>query len=307
MTVATFAGRDMISMRDFDKQQITDLLAACVEFETEKRPLLKDRVLGTLFFEPSTRTRLSFESAMKRLGGASIGFADQSTSSTMKGESLWDTIKVVEGYCDAIVIRHPAEGSARLAAEAATIPVINGGDGANQHPTQTLLDLYTIWKRAGRIDGLKVAFVGDLKYGRTVHSLIRSLSLFGCRFWLISPSSLSLPAYILEDLDAQQLEAVQAKELAAIPSDIDILYVTRIQRERFPDPVEFEQVRNAYQLDESVVDGFSDKLTLMHPLPRTNELDRSLDSRPGSAYFDQAHNGVVVRKTILALLLGAKS
>jgi aspartate carbamoyltransferase catalytic subunit len=304
MKVQPFKQSDMISMRDFDRDQIEELLRCCDHFEHETRPLLKDRVLGTLFFEPSTRTRLSFESAMKRLGGTTIGFSDQSTSSTTKGESLWDTIRVVEGYCDIIVIRHPAEGSARLAAEATQCPVINGGDGANQHPTQTMLDLFTIHRRAGRLEGLKVGLVGDLKYGRTVHSLIRSLSLFGCRFWLVSPPTLALPGHFLEDLYSDGVDTVQTTDLESLPRDLDILYVTRIQEERFPDPVELERVRNTYQIDRAAVSRFTDQLTIMHPLPRTNELDRDLDSHPGSAYFDQAHNGVVVRKTILALLLG---
>lgn len=302
----SFKGRDMISMRDFSKDEISELFEHCGSLERMTRPILADRVMGTLFFEPSTRTRLSFESAIKRLGGNSIGFADKSTSSTTKGESLWDTIKVVEGYCDIIVIRHPAEGSARLAAEAASIPVINGGDGANQHPTQTLLDLYTIRKRAGRIEDLKVAVIGDLKYGRTAHSLIESLSLFHCQFWLISPPSLALPAHFQEELREGGTEFTEAHDLGAIPADVDILYVTRIQSERFPDPIELEKVRNTYQVNASIMERLSDRVTLMHPLPRTNELDRSLDSHPGAAYFDQAHNGVVVRKTILSLLLGVE-
>lgn len=305
MKTVPFPDQDLISMRDFDRDQILEILRCCDVLENETRPLLKNRVLGTLFFEPSTRTRLSFESAMKRLGGTTIGFADQSTSSTTKGESLWDTIRVVEGYCDILVIRHPAEGSARLAADASKRPVINGGDGANQHPTQTLLDLFTIHRRAGRLDGLKVGFVGDLKYGRTVHSLIRSLSLFDCQFWLVSPPTLTLPGHFLEDLYEGKVASVQTADLESLPRDLDILYVTRIQGERFPDPLELERVRNAYQVDRASVERFH-HLTIMHPLPRTNELNRDLDSHPGSAYFDQAHNGVVVRKTILALLLGVE-
>lgn len=293
-------------MRDFDREQILELLAHCRRFETLDQPLLGGKVLGSLFFEPSTRTRLSFESAMKRLGGQTVGFTDAVASSTVKGESLWDTVRVVEGYCDCIVIRHPLEGSARLAAEATRNPVINGGDGSNQHPTQTLLDLYTIHKRNGRLEGLKIAFVGDLKYGRTVHSLIRTLSLFpDNELWLVSPPSLRLPPHFLEDLIQCGGRYQEADDLRECPADLDILYVTRIQSERFPDPVELERVRNSYLLNPSTVSRFRDSVTLLHPLPRTNELDRKLDSHPGAAYFDQAHNGVVVRKTLLALLMGA--
>ena len=292
-------------MRDFDREQIHELLDQCIRFENVKEPLLQGRLLGSLFFEPSTRTRLSFESAMKRLGGQTVGFTDAVNTSSSKGESLWDTIRVVEGYCDCILIRHPLEGSARLAAEAARKPVINGGDGSNQHPTQTLLDLYTIHKRAGRLNNLKIAFVGDLKYGRTVHSLIRTLSLFDAQVWLVAPPSLALPGHFVEDLGGIGVEYTEVEDLAACPTDLDMIYMTRIQEERFPDQIEFEQVRNSYQLSATNVERFDDTITILHPLPRTNELDRALDSHPGAAYFDQAHNGVVVRKTLLALLMGA--
>jgi len=301
---ADFAGTDFLSMRDFDREQILSLLGHCKRFEAPPEPLLHGRLLGSLFFEPSTRTRLSFESAMKRLGGQTVGFADVVSSSVTKGESLWDTIRVVEGYCDAILIRHPAEGAARLAAEATRKPVINGGDGSNQHPTQTMLDLYTIQRRAGRLDGLKVAFVGDLKFGRTVHSLIRTLSHFDAEVWLVSPPSLRLPTHFKEDLPDGGAGCREVDDLAACPADLDILYMTRIQEERFPDPIELEQVRNSYQLTVADVERFDDKLTMLHPLPRTTELDRALDSHPGAAWFDQAHHGVIVRMTLLALLMG---
>ena len=298
-------GRDVISMRDFGREEIKTVLARCDEFERNPRPVLKGKVLANLFFEPSTRTRLSFDAAMKRLGGQTIGFADAISTSISKGESLWDTIRVAEGYCDVIVIRHPAEGSARLAAEATSLPVINGGDGSNQHPTQTLLDLYTLQKRTGRIAGLTVAFVGDLKYGRTVHSLIRSLSLFGAKLWLVSPPSLRLPDDFKEDLAEAETSHVEVEDLSAVPADVDVLYVTRIQKERFADPVEYERVRADYQVTPATVQRFGGKLTLMHPLPRVNELHAALDSHPGAAWFDQARNGVVVRQTLLALVLGA--
>jgi len=298
-------GRDVISMRDFGRDEIRGILARCRDFERRRKPLLRGRVLANLFFEPSTRTRLSFDAAMKRLGGQTIGFADAISTSISKGESLWDTIRVAEGYCDVIVIRHPAEGSARLAAEATALPVINGGDGSNQHPTQTLLDLYTLQKRTGRIEELKVAFVGDLKYGRTVHSLIRSLSLFGAKLWLVSPAVLRLPGDFLEDLAAAGTSYVQVEEIAAVPADVDVLYVTRIQKERFADPVEYERIRADYQVTPATVERFGPRLTLMHPLPRVSELHAALDAHPGAAWFDQARNGMVVRQALLALVLGA--
>ena len=305
MKKKNLVGRDVISMRDFERDEILAILERCREFEKNKKPLLQGKVLANLFFEPSTRTRLSFDAAMKRLGGQTIGFADSLATSISKGESLWDTIRVAEGYCDVMVIRHPAEGSARLAAEATKLPVINGGDGSNQHPTQTLLDLYTLQKRTGRIEGIKVAFVGDLKYGRTVHSLIRSLSLFGAELWLVSPASLKLPADFTEDLGSIGTKYAEVEDLAHVPADVDVLYVTRIQKERFADPVEYERIRNAYQVTPATVQRFGERLTLMHPLPRVNELHPALDDHPGAAWFDQAHNGVVVRETLLALVLGA--
>jgi len=297
--------RDVISMRDFDRADVVAILERCREFERNKKPLLQGKVLANLFFEPSTRTRLSFDAAMKRLGGTTIGFADAVSTSTSKGESLWDTIRGAEGYCDVIVLRHPAEGSARLAAEATRLPVINGGDGSNQHPTQTLVDLYTLMKRTGRIEGLKVAFVGDLKYGRTVHSLIRMLSIFGAKLCLVAPPSLQLPPDHLEDLLEDATATAAGNDLTCVPDDIDVIYLTRIQKERFADAVEYERVRNAYQVAPANVARFGPKVTLMHPLPRVNEVHPALDDHPGAAWFDQARNGVVVRQTLLALVLGA--
>ncbi|MBL8842030.1 MAG: aspartate carbamoyltransferase [Planctomycetes bacterium] len=298
-------GRDVISMRDFEAAEIRAILEQCGRFAKSREPLLQGKVLANLFFEPSTRTRLSFDAAMKRLGGATIGFADALSTSISKGESLWDTIRVAEGYCDIMVIRHPAEGSARLAAEATRVPVINGGDGSNQHPTQTLLDLYTLKQRTGRIEELKIAFVGDLKYGRTVHSLIRSLSWFKAELWLVSPPSLRLPEDFLEDLRESGTRHHIVEEIAAIPDAVDVLYLTRIQKERFADAIEYERVRNAYQVNPTNVARFGPKVTLMHPLPRVNEIHAALDSHPGAAWFDQAHNGVIVRQALLALCLGA--
>ncbi|MEW6745413.1 MAG: aspartate carbamoyltransferase [Planctomycetota bacterium] len=298
------AGRDMISVRDFTREEILFILGVARQFEQERRPLLQGKVLATLFYEPSTRTRLSFESAMTRLGGSYLGFADMRVSSTTKGESLQDTIRVVEGYCDIILIRHPVEGAARLAAETTKLPVVNGGDGANQHPTQTLLDLYTIRESRGRLEGLKVAFLGDLKYGRTVHSLIEVLAKFGNLFSLIAPPGLGLPRDLLEDLDEAHVQYEAAETLSALDPGVDVIYTTRIQKERFPDALEYERVQNTYHLDRAAISRFRDDVTIMHPLPRVTEIDPELDAHPGSAYFLQARNGVTVRKAILSLLLG---
>jgi aspartate carbamoyltransferase catalytic subunit len=298
------AGRDLVSMRDISREEILGFLDEAALFEGYDRPILRGKVLGSLFFEPSTRTNLSFSSAMQRLGGNVIGFADARISSTAKGESLADTIRVVENYCDIMLIRHPLEGAARLAAESTSRPVINAGDGTNQHPTQTLLDLYTIRQRRGRLDNLKIAFIGDLKYSRTVHSLIETLTHFDNELFLVSPPSLRMPPEFLEDLDARGTVYSEDEDFFSIASDVDILYTTRIQQERFPDPVEYEKVKNAYRIDRASIERIGGSVTVMHPLPRLAEISRDLDSYPGSAYFDQAANGVTVRKAVLSLLLG---
>ncbi|HTE05688.1 MAG TPA: aspartate carbamoyltransferase [Planctomycetota bacterium] len=298
------AGRDLISMRDITREELLAFLDEAVHFEGFTRPILQGKVLGSLFFEPSTRTNLSFSSAMQRLGGDVIGFADAKVSSTAKGESLVDTIRVVENYCDIMLIRHPLEGAARLAAESTRLPVINAGDGTNQHPTQTLLDLYTIRQKRGRLDNLKIAFIGDLKYSRTVHSLIETLTHFDNEIFLVSPPSLRMPPEFLEELDARGTVYSEDEDFFSIASDVDILYTTRIQQERFPDAVEYEKVKNAYRIDRASIERIGGSVTVMHPLPRLQEISRDLDSYPGSAYFDQARNGVTVRKAVLSLLLG---
>jgi len=300
----SLAGRDLVSMRDISREDLLAILDEAVEFEDYERPILRGKVLGSLFFEPSTRTNLSFTSAMQRLGGSTLGFADAKVSSTAKGESLVDTIRVVENYCDIVLIRHPLEGAARLAAESTAKPVINAGDGTNQHPTQTLLDLYTIRQRRGRLDNLKIAFIGDLKYSRTVHSLIETLTHFDNELFLVSPQSLRLPREFLEELDARGTVYSEDENFFSIAPDVDILYTTRIQQERFPDPVEYEKVKNAYRIDRAAIERIGGNVTVMHPLPRLNEIARDLDDYPGSAYFDQARNGVTVRKAVLSLLLG---
>ena len=304
--VDRFQGRDILSTRDFTREEILFVLDAARRFEGESRPLLAGRVLATLFFEPSTRTRLSFESAMKRLGGSTIGFADPTVSSAAKGETLHDTVRVVEGYCDAIVIRHPREGAARVAAEATRLPVINGGDGSNQHPTQTFIDLYTIREAQGRADGLHIGFLGDLKYGRAAHALITAAAALGNHLTLVSPVELRLPPSILEEIKEAGGRATQTADLEAAIRDLDVLYVTRIQQERFPDPMEYERVRNAYRVDRRALELGKKGLSVLHPLPRVREIDPDVDSMEGALYFRQAHNGVTVRKALLALLMGVK-
>lgn len=300
-----FAGRDLISMRDFGRDELVAFLDEAERYEDYDEPLLRGKVLGSLFFEPSTRTSLSFQSAMQRLGGTVLGFAEAKMSSTAKGESLADTIRVVENYCDIVLIRHPMEGAARLAAENTSLPVINAGDGTNQHPTQTLLDMYTMRRRCGRLDNLRIAFLGDLKYSRTVHSLIETLSHFDNEVFLISPPTLRIPADFLDELDARGTVYHEDEDYFSVASHVDVLYMTRIQRERFPDPIEYEKVKNAYRIDRATVEKLGDgTTTVMHPLPRLNEVARDMDAYPGAAYFDQVKNGVTVRKAVLSLLLG---
>ena len=320
--VDRFKGRDILSTRDFTREEILFVLDAASLFAgraagdrasddrasddraSDDMGLLRGKVLATLFFEPSTRTRLSFETAMKRLGGNTIGFADAGVSSAAKGESLHDTVRVVEGYCDAIVIRHPREGAARVAAEATRLPVINGGDGSNQHPTQTFIDLYTIREAQGKVSGLNIGFLGDLKYGRAAHALVTAAAAMGNQLTLISPVELRLPSPIMDELRESGAKPVQTADLGAALKDLDVLYVTRIQQERFPDPLEYERVRTAYRIDRGTLEGAGKRLSVLHPLPRVREIDPEVDSMDCALYFRQAHNGVVVRKALLSLLLG---
>ena len=300
----TFNGRDIVSIREFTKEDLLHVLEVAKEMEGDKPQLLSGKILATLFFEPSTRTRLSFESAMCRLGGKVIGFSDEKVSSVKKGETIWDTAKMAERYSDVIVIRSPIEGSARLAAEATSVPVINGGDGTNQHPTQTLLDLYTIQKAKKNIDGLKVGFLGDLKYGRTVHSLAIALSHWKVDLYFIAPDALQMPAHYLKDLQEVGIRCHQTSDVFSVSEDLDVLYVTRIQQERFPDPMEYEKYKNAYRLDRSLLNHIKEDLRIMHPLPRVGEISPELDETKHAIYFEQAGNGVTVRKALLALVLG---
>lgn len=302
-------GRDVISIRDFSKKDIEHILKTAEKLENElkKRGALdyaKGKILATLFFEPSTRTRLSFESAMHRLGGNVIGFAEASTSSVKKGESLRDTIKTVEQYSDVIVIRHPKEGAARLAAEVAEIPVINAGDGSNQHPTQTLLDLYTIKKEFGGIDGLKIGLLGDLKYGRTVHSLSEALAFYDIELYLISPELLKMPRHIIEELREKGVKIYETSDLEKVIGELDLLYVTRIQKERFPDEQEYLKVKGSYVIDCALLARAKEGLKIMHPLPRVDEIHPEVDKSKHAIYFRQVFSGVPVRMALLGLTLG---
>ena len=300
-------GRSLISITDFSKEEYLEVLKVAREFEKNpKQKILQDFVIATLFFEPSTRTRLSFEAAVSHLGGKIIGFDNAETSSVSKGESLNDTIKMVNCYSDLIVMRHPRDGSSRFASEVADIPVINAGDGSNQHPTQTLLDLYSIQKTQGKLENLNICFVGDLKYGRTVHSLTQALSNFNCTFYFVSPEELKIPLEIKLHLDEKGLKYTELSHFKEIMPEIDILYVTRVQKERFSDPIEYERVRNVYVLKNSMLAGSKNSLKVLHPLPRVNEINIDVDSNPKAYYFEQALNGLYTRQAILSLILGLK-
>ena len=300
-----FKNRDIISIHDFSKDELLYVLKIAKLMETTSNPnLLKDKILATLFFEPSTRTRLSFLSSMEQLGGKVMGFATAGMTSIKKGETLWDTIKMAQAYADVIVLRHPLEGSARLAAEASSKPIINAGDGANQHPTQTMLDLYTIQKVKGKLTNLNIGMLGDLKYGRTVHSLVIALSHFSPKFYFIAPKELQMPQAYLDDLKEKKIKFVTESNLMKVSKQLDILYVTRIQKERFADPIEYEKYKGIYKLDTSLLPHIKKDLKIMHPLPRVDEIDKSLDETDHAVYFDQAANGIPVRKALLALILG---
>ena len=299
--------RSLVSIDDFSTVEILRILDLAEEFEkTPSQPLLAGKVIATLFFESSTRTRLSFESAINKLGGKIIGFSDASNSSISKGESLNDTIKTVSNYCDLIVMRHHIEGSARFASEIAGVPVINAGDGANQHPTQTLLDLYSIRKTQGKLENLNIFMVGDLKYGRTVHSLVMAMSRWNATFNFISPDELKIPHEFKLYLDNLGLKYYEHSDFTDIISKADIIYMTRVQRERFSDPIEYEKVKNVYVLKESMLKDTKENMKILHPLPRVNEIAREIDSNPKAYYFEQALNGVYTRQAILCYLLGIK-
>jgi aspartate carbamoyltransferase catalytic subunit len=300
--------KSLVSINDYKKEDILRILDLAEDFEQNPRQkILSNHVIASLFFEPSTRTRLSFESAINQLGGRVIGFSDAGSSSVKKGESLRDTIQTVSLYSDLIVMRHPLEGSARFASEITDTPIINAGDGANQHPTQCLLDLYSIRKTQGSLDNLSIAFVGDLKYGRTVHSLVIALTMFkNVKFHLVSPFELKLPRAVKNFIKDAGLTYEQHDDIAHIVDDVDILYMTRIQRERFADPMEYERVKNAYILENSMLENTKENLRILHPLPRVNEISEDVDTNNKAYYFQQAENGVYVRQALLASILGLK-
>jgi aspartate carbamoyltransferase catalytic subunit len=299
--------RSLVSIDDFTTGEILETLDLAEEFE--KKPvqkLLEGKVISTLFFEPSTRTRLSFESAINRLGGKIVGFTDSNTSSVTKGETLHDTIKMVSSYSDLIVMRHSIEGSARYASEIASVPVINAGDGANQHPTQTMLDLYSIRKTQGTLDNLNIFMVGDLKYGRTVHSLMMAMSRWNTTFNFIAPEELKMPDELKLYLENLGLKYYEHSDFTDIISRADIIYMTRVQKERFSDPIEYEKVKNVYVLRNSMLKYTKPSMRILHPLPRVNEIDPDVDSNPKAYYFEQALNGVFTRQAVLCKLLGIK-
>lgn len=297
--------RSLVSINDLSKDEIFDLLDLAEEFE--KNPIqniMASNVVATLFFEPSTRTRLSFESAVNRLGGRVIGFSEAANTSVSKGESLKDTILTVANYSDLIVMRHPIEGSARFASEVSPVPIINAGDGANQHPTQTLLDLYSIRKTQGTLNNLNIFLVGDLKYGRTVHSLLQAMSQFGATFTFVAPKELQMPAEYKMQLDNLGLKYTEQTDLNENLEKADIIYMTRVQKERFSDPMEYEKVKNVYVLRNKMLENTKSNMRVLHPLPRVNEIHTDVDSNHKAYYFPQALNGVFTRMAIMKRILG---
>ena len=306
-----FEGKDIISIKDFSKKEINYILECAKKMvpyaSGEKyKNIFGGKVLSSLFFEPSTRTRLSFESAMNRLGGRVIGFSDPSGTSQKKGESLADTIRMADAYSDAIVIRHPQEGAARLAAEFANAPVLNAGDGAGRHPTQCLLDLFTILTEKKRIGKNKIVLLGDLKYGRTVHSLAYALSLYGAELTFVSPQTLKMPKEVINECKYLGVEPAQTSSLEKAIKDADVLYITRIQKERFPDAEEYNRVVGIYKINNELLEQGKKNLIVMHPLPRVTEIDPEVDSTPHALYFKQAFNGVPIRMALLSLVIGGE-
>ena len=295
-----------VSVADLSKETIIDLMKKAEFFEKNpNQKILDGKICATLFFEPSTRTRLSFETAVNRLGGKVIGFSDAATTSSSKGETLKDTIKMVANYADLIIMRHHLEGAARYASELTDVPVINAGDGANQHPSQTMLDMYSIYKTQGKLDNLTITMVGDLKYGRTVHSLIEGMLHFNPKFYFIAPDELKLPDTYKQLLEEHNLPFEEYVDFSEeIINKSDILYMTRVQRERFTDLMEYEKVKNLYILKGKMLENSKPNLRILHPLPRVNEIDIDVDDNPKAYYFEQARNGVYARQAIICDVLG---
>lgn len=302
-----FEGRDIISIKDFSKEEINHVFKTARTMEplvAKGSDMLRGKILATLFFEASTRTRLSFESSMQRLGGSTIGFAEAEIASVRKGENLADTVRTVENYADVIAMRHPLEGAARLAAEFSNVPIVNGGSGGEEHPTQAFLDMYTMLKERGRIEGLKIALVGDLRYGRTVHSLAYGLSLYDIELYLVSPETLRMRREVLQTIKGR-ISVTEKTSLEKIVPIVDVLYMTRIQKERFPDPAEYAKVKGSYRIDLETLSDAKKNLIIMHPLPRVDEIAPEVDNTQFARYFQQVRNGIVVRMALLALILGA--
>lgn len=295
------SNKSLVSISDLTKEEILELIEKASHFEENpNRRILEGKVVATLFFEPSTRTRLSFETAVNRLGGRVIGFSDANTTSSSKGETLKDTIMMVSNYADLIVMRHHIEGAARYASEFAPVPIINAGDGANQHPSQTMLDLYSINKTQGRLDNLTITMVGDLKYGRTVHSLLMAMQYFKPRFNFVACDELQMPTEYKEFCEAHGIEYHEYRDFSEdVINETDILYMTRVQRERFTDLLEYERVKNLYNLHNSMLDNSKPNLRVLHPLPRVNEISYDVDSNPKAYYFQQAQNGLYARQAII--------
>ncbi len=297
--------KNLVSINDYSKEDYLRLIEVADYYEQNmNQHILKNKVIATLFFEPSTRTRLSFESAISRLGGRYIGFSDTQSSSMSKGESFKDTVKTVNNYCDLLIMRHPLEGSVRYASEISRVPVINAGDGANQHPTQTLLDLYSIQKTQGTLENLNILMVGDMKYGRTVHSMLMALSNYNTSFTFISPEELKMPKQYKQHLKDIGLSYKEDNMFEENIPDADIIYMTRIQKERFTDPIDYEKIKNAYVLKNSMLKKSKKNMKILHPLPRVNEISNDVDENPKAYYFDQALNGVYIRQAIISEILG---
>lgn len=296
----------LVSISDITKDEMLSLLENARYFEENpNHKILEGRVVATLFFEPSTRTRLSFETAVNRLGGRVIGFSDASTTSSSKGETLKDTIKMVSNYVDLIIMRHYLEGAARYATEVTDVPIINAGDGANQHPSQTMLDLYSIYKTQGTLENLTITMVGDLKYGRTVHSLLMAMRYFNPTFRFVACDELKMPKEYKEFCDKNGINYTEHSDFSPeVINTSDIIYMTRVQRERFTDIMEYEKVKNLYTLHNAMLDNSKDNLRILHPLPRVNEIDYDVDDNPKAYYFQQAQNGLYARQAIICKALG---
>lgn len=300
------SNNSLVSIDDISRDEILDLLERARYFEEHpNHKVLDGKVVATLFFEPSTRTRLSFETAVNRLGGRVIGFSDPAATSTSKGETLKDTIKMVSNYVDLIIMRHYLEGAARYATEVSDTPVINAGDGANQHPSQTMLDLYSIYKTQGKLTDLNITMVGDLKYGRTVHSLLMAMRYFNPTFHFVACKELGMPQEYKDFCDANGIKYVEHTDFSPeVINAADIIYMTRVQRERFQDLMEYDRVKNLYTLHNDMLADSKPNLKVLHPLPRVNEIDRDVDDNPKAYYFEQARNGLYARQAIICRALG---